>query len=182
MADYNVQITEGAGSAPMKKGNYSVTAMANGYEATTLSPSTYTAADTEGTGAFTISANGVLTIVFNETGAAGGTPVISGSVVMTDATGATQYGSPVNISATGEAVFNNVPYSSETPYVLHFVQLATDDGHNLFDGVITVNLSSENQTEYVVNSPIATQNITLADANYSGLPVAGATLVFTGEQ
>ena len=181
MANYNVQITNGAGSQQMKSGNYAVTATASGYEATTLSPTVYTATGSEGTGAFTLSANGVLTLIFNETGASGGTPVTSGTVVMTDAAGTTQYGSPVSISATGEAVFNNVPYDTETPYVLHFVQLTTDDGHNVYSGVITVNTSAATQTEYVVNAPIAAQNITLTDANYSGLPVAAATLVFTGE-
>ena len=92
MANYNVQITNGSGSENMKRGTYSVTVTANGYEATTLSPVTYTATDDEGSGSFTVSANGTLTLVFNETGAAGGTPVTSGSVVMTDAAGTTQYG------------------------------------------------------------------------------------------
>ena len=181
MANYNVQITNGSCSADMKKGTYSVTVSANGYDATSLSPTSYTATESAGTGNFTVSADGVLTLVFNETGAEGGTPVISGSVVMTDSAGTTEYGSAVNINATGQAVFNNVPYSAETPYVLYFVQKATDDNHNLYDGVITVNMASATQTEYIVNSPIAAQTFTITDANYAGLPVANATLTFTGE-
>ena len=181
MANYNVEITNGSGSAEMKKGTYSVTVVANGYEATTLSPSSYTATESAGSGSFTVSANGVLTLIFNETGASGGTPVTSGSVVMTDSTGATEYGSAVTINANGEAVFNNVPYNSGTPYVLYFVQKATDDNHNLYEGVITVNMANATQTEYVLNSPIAEQYFTLTDANYAGLPVASATMTFTGE-
>lgn len=181
MANYNVQITNGNGSENMKKGTYSVTVTAAGYEATTLSPTSYTATESAGTGTFTVSANGVLTLIFNESGASGGTPVTSGSVVMTDSTGTTEYGSEITISATGEAEFNNVPYNAETPYVLYFVQKATDAEHNVYSGVISVNMASATQTEYVQNSPIAAQTFTLTDANYSGLPVAAATLIFTGE-
>ena len=181
MANYNVQITDGSGSSAMKSGNYSVTVTANGYDATTLSPTSYTAGATAGTGNFTVSADGTLTLVFNETGAEGGTPITSGSVVMTDSTGATEYGSEITISATGEAVFNNVPYVATTGYQLYFVQKTTDDNHNLYEGVISVNMESATQTAYVLNSPIAAQTFTLTDANYAGLPVADATLTFTGE-
>ena len=181
MANYNVTITEGVGTQNMKAGTYTVTAAASGYDATSLSPTSYTATAEAGSGVFTLSANGALTLVFNETGAQGGTAVTSGSVVMTDSTGNVQYGSPVTINATGEAAFPNVPYDSGTPYVLYFKQLSTDDNHNVYSGVITVNMASASQTEYVVNSAIAAQSFTLTDANYSGLPIAAATLTFTGE-
>ena len=181
MANYNVQITNGSGSQAMKRGNYSVTVTANGYDATSLSPETYAVSDAEGTGTFTVSANGVLTLVFNETGAAGGTPVTAGSVVMTDSTGNTEYGSPVTITAQGEAVFNNVPYSSASPYALYFKQTASDDTHNPIETVISVSMSEASETQYVLNSPIAVQTFSISDVNYSGLPIADATLTFTGE-
>ena len=181
MANYNVTITNGTGSAPMKSGTYTVTASANGYDATSLSPSTYTATASAGSGAFTLSADGSLTLIFNETGAQGGTPVTSGSVVMTDSAGTTEYGSPVTIDSSGQAAFPNVPHSSESPYVLYFKQLSTDENHNIASSIITVNMSEATQTQYVENLPIATQTVTLTDANYSGLPIANATLTFTGE-
>lgn len=180
MATINVQITNGTGSESMKRGSYTVSVNANGYDSASLSPTSYTATDSEGSGAFTLSATGVLTLIFNETGAAGGTPITAGSVVMTDSTGNVQYGSPITISATGEAVFNNVPFS-ETPYVLYFTQLSSDDAHNEFVGVITVNMTDAAQTQYVLNTPIALQTFTLTDANYAGLPIADATLTFTDE-
>ena len=181
MANYNVQITIGSGSENMKKGAYSVTVSAAGYDATSLSPTSYTATESAGSGSFTVSADGVLTLVFNETGAQGGTPVTGGSVVMTDSTGSTEYGSAVTIDATGQAVFNNVPYIDGTGYQLYFVQKSSDDSHNVYSGVISVSMETATQTQYVLNSPIAAQSFTLTDANYSGLPVADATLVFTGE-
>lgn len=180
MANYNVQITNGVGSTEMKSGSYSVSVSANGYEATSLSPTSYTATAAEGSGAFTLSANGVLTIIFNETGAEGGTPVTSGSVVMTDSTGATEYGSPVSISSAGVATFSNVPYNADTPYMLYFKQISTDDNHNIYEGVFIVGMGAIAQTEYVINTPIATQSFTLTDAEY-GFPIADATLSFTGE-
>ena len=181
MANYNVQITNGSGSVDMKKGAYTVSVSAAGYDATSLSPSSYTAGETAGSGTFTVSADGVLTLIFNETGAEGGTPITSGSVVMTDSTGATEYGSEITVSATGEAVFNNVPYVSGTGYQLYFVQKTTDDNHNLYEGVISVSMESATETAYVLNSPIAAQSFTLTDANYAGLPVNNATLSFVGE-
>ena len=165
----------------MKAGNYTVTAVANGYDATSLTPSSFTATDQPGSGSFTLSADGALTLIFNETGAQGGTAVTSGSVVMTDSTGLTQYGSPVNISAEGTAVFPNVPFSAAEPLTLYFVQLSTDATHNVAEGVITVSMDANDKTIYVINSPIATQNFTLTDANYQGLPVPAATLDFVSE-
>ena len=180
MANYNVQITNGAGSESMKSGNYTVTVSATGYDATTLSPTSYTAGESAGSGTFTVSANGTLTLVFNETGAHGGTAVTSGTVVMTDSTGQTEYGSIVTIDANGQAVFNHVPYDANG-YNLYFVQKSTDAGHNVYSGVISVSMATATQTEYVLNSPIALQSFTLTDASYSGLPIASATLDFVGE-
>ncbi len=174
MANYNVTITNGTGSQAMQKGTYTVSAIANGYDTSTLTPTTFTATDSEGSASFILTANGTLTINVNETGAAGGTPITSGSIVMTDSTGNTEYGSPVNISADGNAVFANVPYGDAgTPFQLYFKQLSTDDNHNVFDGVISVSMTSQTQTVYVQNTAIALQTFTLTDGNY-GLPINGS--------
>ncbi len=178
MANYNVTITNGTGSQRMQTGTYSVTATATGYDESTLSPTTYTATDSTGSQAFTLSANGTLTFNVNETGAAGGTPITSGSVIMTDATGNTEYGTAQTIGADGNVVFNNVPYGSAgAPFRLYFKQLSTDADHNIFDGVITVDMTSQTQTEYIQNTATAEQTFTLSDATY-GLPIDG-TLNFT---
>lgn len=180
MANYNVQITDGVGSQSMQSGTYEVSVSANGYEATSLSPTTYTATAAAGSGAFTLSGNGTLTFIFNETGEEGGTPITSGSVVMTDSTGEIQYGSPVSINSSGVAVFEKVPHNLDTPYTLYFKQLSSDENHNKYEGVLTVGMGDTTQTEYILNTPIAEQSFTLNDAEY-GFPVAQATLSFTGE-
>ncbi len=177
MANYDVTITNGSGSEAMQAGTYTVSATANGYDTGTLSPTTFTATANAGSEDFTLSANGTLTFNVNETGAAGGTPITSGSIIMTDATGTTEYGQAVTIDASGNAVFANVPYGDAgTPFTLYFKQLSSDDTHNVFDGVITVQMTSATQTEYVQNTGIATQTFTLRDANYD-LPIDG-TLSF----
>ncbi len=182
MANYNVTITNGAGSQTMQAGTYNVAATAAGYDVSTLTPATYTATENAGNGAFTLAANGTLTLKVNETGAEGGTAVTGGTVVMTDSTGNTQYGNAVTIDGSGNAVFTKVPFGDgATPYVLHFKQLTSDATHNAFEGVITVNMTSNEQTEYLRNTAAAQQNFTVTDANYSGLPVNNATLEFSAQ-
>ena len=56
------------------------------------------------------------------------------------------------------------------------------ENHNIIESVIVVGMGSETQTEYLQNTPIATQNFTLTDANYSGLPISDATLNFEENQ
>ena len=179
MANYTVTITDGQGSTEMKAGTYMVSATeAFGYDTTTLSPTSYTATETTGTGTFTLSASGTLTFNVVEDGTS--TPITSGTIVMTDQTGSTQYGTIVNISSTGEAIFNNVPYGTDsTPFVLYFKQLTSDDNHNPYSGVITVSMTSATQSQNIVNTTIATQSITLTNADYDGLTIPNATLSFS---
>lgn len=184
MENYEVTILDGQGSKAMKPGSYSVSATyAPGYDMSTLGPTQYTASATQGSGAFTLSANGTLTITFNETGAQGGTPITSGSVVMTDSTGSTQYGPVVQVDSNGTATFNNVPYGSpESAYTLYFKQLTSDENHEIYPNVFTVGMGDQTQQEYVINEPISVlQNFTLTDSNYTGLPVYNAVLVFEDE-
>ncbi len=183
MANYNVTITNGTGSQTMQADTYSVSIEAQGYDPSTLTPKTYTATAEEGSGTFTVTATGTLTLTFNETGAEGGTPITAGSVVMTDATGTARYGTAKDISATGIATFNNVPYgTTDTPITLYFLQLSSDGTHNPFDGVITVSMTEQTQNQYVQNTLQALQTFTVTDATYTGLPVANATLNFTSNE
>ena len=184
MPNYNVTIINGKGSQTMETGNYNVSAIyAPGYDMTTLTPTSYTASSSSTQGAFKISATGTLTIIFNETGAEGGTPITSGTVVMTDSTGTTEYGPVINIDSNGTATFNNVPFGSEqSAYTLYFKQLSSDENHNVYPNVFTVGMGSETQTEYVLNTlKSVLQNFTLTDANYPELPVYNAALKFKNE-
>ena len=185
MANYNVTIINGSGSQTMEAGDYSVSAIyAPGYDMSSLSPTSYAASSTSETGAFTIGATGTLTIIFNETGAQGGTPITSGSVVMTDSTGATQYGPIIDIDSNGTATFNNVPFGSEqSAYTLYFKQLTSDENHNIYQNVFAVGMGDQTQTEYILNTlKSVPQNFTLIDANYPDLPVYNAVLRFENNE
>ncbi len=178
MATYNVTITNGTGSQEMVSGTYNVTATANGYDTSTLTPTTFTATAAEGSQAFTLTADGTLTFIVNDTGAAGGTPIAGGTIVMTDATGTEEYGQAVTVGADGTAVFANVPYGTTAePFQLYFKQLTAAEGYNPFEGVISVSMTAQTQTEYIQNTAAAEQTFTLRDANYD-LPIDG-TLTFT---
>ena len=182
MANYDVTITNGTGSQTMTIGEYTVSAIyAPGYEMSSLSPTTFNATSTTQTSAFTLSATGTLTIIFNETGAAGGTPITSGSVVMTNQDGTVEYGSAVQVDTNGTAVFSNVPYgSAQSAYTLYFKQLSTDATHNIYTGVFAVGMGDQTQTEYILNTlNTSVQNFTLTDANYTNLPINNAVLQFT---
>ncbi len=179
MANYSVTITNGTGSTTMQEGTYNVSVDASGYDAASLSPTTYTVTRSEGSGAFTVSAVGTLTLSFNETGASGGNPITAGSVIMTDSTGTSEYGSAVTIGTNGDAVFEYVPYGTiGEPITLYFKQLSSDGNHYVESGVISVAMNSIIKTSYVQNLPFAEQTLSLTDANYSGLNVNG-TLNFT---
>ena len=182
MANYNVSIVDGVGSEVMEPGEYTVSAIyAPGYDMSTLTPVTYNVTTAGQTGAFTLSATGTLTIIFNETGSAGGTPITGGTVVMTDVTGETQYGSVVTINNEGVATFNNVPYgSAQSAFTLYFKQLTSDENHNPYAEVFIVGMGDQTQTEYVINTPkTLAQNFTVTDANYPDMPISNATLNFT---
>lgn len=181
MATYDVTITNGQGSQSMKNGTYDVTAVsAPGYDLTTLSPTTFTATGEGATGTFTLSASGTLTINVNETGAQGGTPITSGSIIMTNQDGTEQYGQAVTISSSGDAIFSNVPFIS-TGFPLYFKQLSTDENHNIYEGIISVSMTTETQTAYVQNTTLTSQTFSLSDANYSGLKVNSASLNFVSQ-
>ncbi len=177
MATFNVSITNGTGSAQVPAGTYSASAVAFGFDDATLSPTSLTLGDSSTTSAFTVDATGTLTFTVNETGAVGGTPITSGSIVMTDSTGAVEYGSAQSISSLGECVFNNVPFGNVTTgYTLYFKQLSSDSTHEPVSGVITVNMDSNNTAQFIQNTAIASQAFTLESASYTGLPVNGGTI------
>ena len=180
--EYEITLTNGTATEPMQAGTYSVTCLsANGYDVTSLQPTTCTVTQQEGTFNFTLLANGTLNIEVNETGAAGGTPITSGTLVMTDATGTENYGTAT--ITDGVATFSNVPFGAEgSPFTLYFKQTATDAQHNLYVGVITVEMTASTQLVYVENPPIAAQQVNLTDATYQGLPVPSATIQLTGQQ
>ena len=179
MANYPVTITNGAGSANLPAGGYSVTATITGYNGA-LTPSTYTATTGTGSQAYTLAATGTLTLTVNETGASGGAAITSGTFIRCNLAGDITYGTAKTVSATGICEFDHVPYGTVgSPVVFYVKQLTSDTTHSIQTGVITVNMNSQTMGQYVQNPPAAKQDFTLADQYYSGLNLDG-TMDFTG--
>lgn len=181
MSQYVVTITNGAGSQRLPTGAYDVTASVTGYTGL-LDPTTFTATGSPGSEDFTVAAEGTLTLVINETGASGGTPITSGTFIRCNSDGSTTYGTAKTVSAIGECVFDHVPYGTGVaPYAFYVKQLTSDGSHNFDTAPITIDMASTTQTNYVLNALAALQSFTLVDAYYSGLNVSGS-MTFDGPQ
>lgn len=170
----DITITDGCGSAVVANGTYTVTANAAGYDNTSITPSSVNITQGTDTYAFTIAANGTLTIHVTEEGTAGGTPIASAAFVRTDKAG-TQYGPVITSDASGNAIFENVPFGTGAPPV-YFRQTASDGAHEFVDTLQSIALTTQTQTMEIQNSAGSTRTINLTDSNYEKLPIENATL------
>lgn len=171
---YNININNGTGTVNAVDGTYSVTASANGYNNTSINPTEITV-NGASTHAFTISASGTLTIHVSEDGTQSGTSVVGAKFIRCDRSGNT-YGTEIETNSEGNAVFSNVPYASENAPLIFYKQTASDGSHNFSDALSQIALTSETGIVEVKNESAATQTVTLADANYSGLMIESAQL------
>jgi len=176
--DKQVIITNGVGTLDLINGTYSVTANVNGYDNTSVDPSSLTITDGVNSYDITISATGVLTLHVSEDGTSSGTPVVGATFVRTDASG-NEYGSAITSDSNGDAVFNNVPYSQTDAPVIYYKQTASDGNHEFDSTVQNTTLTTSTSTVEVENLLGATRTINLTDANYQNLPIGSATLTLS---
>ena len=173
-----VNITNGSGSAELINGSYTVTAEVNGYDNTSINPSSITVVAGTNSYAFTIEATGTLTLHVTEDGTSTGTPIIGATFIRTDSLG-NEYGTAITTDASGDAVFSNVPYAATNAPLIYYKQTASDGDHEFDNTVQNTSLTTDTATVQVENVPGATRTITLTDANYSNLPIESATLTMT---
>lgn len=176
--DKQVIITNGVGTSDLINRTYSVTANVNGYDNTSVDPSSLTITDGVNSYDITISATGVLTLHVSEDGTSSGTPVVGATFVRTDASG-NEYGSAITSDSNGDAVFNNVPYSQTDAPVIYYKQTASDGNHEFDSTVQNTTLTTSASTVEVENLLGATRTINLTDANYQNLPIESATLTLS---
>ena len=170
-----VNIVNGVGTESLINGTYSVTSLANGYDNTSINPSSVTVDAQTNTYSFTIAANGTLTLHVSEDGTASGTPIVGATFIRTDSSG-TEYGST---DASGNAVFANVPYDATNAPTIYYKQTASDGNHEFDSTVQSTTLTTQTATLEITNAPGATRTINLTDANYANLPIVSATLELT---
>ncbi len=170
-----INIVDGVGTSEIINGDYTVTAEVNGYDNTTINPASVSIVDGTNTYAFTIAADGTLTIHVTEDGTTTGVPVVGATFIRTDATG-TEYGSVVTSDTNGDAVFDNVPYDATNAPVIYYKQTASDGEHEFSTDVQNTSMTASTSTVEIINARGANRTINLTDANYSGLPVDSGTI------
>lgn len=176
--DKQVIITNGVGSIDLINGSYNVAADVNGYDNTSIDPTSVTVDAATTSYSFTISATGTLTLHVTEDGTSTGTPVVGATFIRTDAEG-NEYGSVITTDSTGNAVFNNVPYDATNAPAVYYKQTASDGDHEFDNTVQSTTLTTQTSTVEVINQPGASRTINLTDANYESLPIGSATLTLT---
>lgn len=174
----SITITNGVGTADIINGTYNISAQVDGYNNSTINPSSVTIDSTTNTYSFTIAANGTLTLHVTEDGTASGTPVVGATFVRTDSTG-TEYGTVITSDSNGDAVFNNVPYNTTLAPTIYYKQTASDGEHEFDDEIQSTTMTTQTQTIQIENEKGATRTLTLTDANYENLPIENGTITFS---
>ena len=170
-----ITITNGSGSEQIINGTYQVTAEVNGYDNSSINPSSVVVDAGTNDYAFTIESAGTLTLHVSDDGTSSGNPIVGATFVRTDASGNT-YGDPITTDTSGNAVFNHVPFADTNAPTIYFKQTASDGDHEFVNTVQNVTMTTSTSTLEIENLPGALRTLTLTDANYTNLPIESATL------
>ena len=171
MARHTIPITNGKGSIELVAGIYNATAIAGGYDASTLNPKSVTIIDGTDTYAFTISAKGILTLHVTDTGDPNtGVQIVGAKFIRTDSTG-TIVGNEITTNEDGNAVFNNVPFAETGSTAIYYKQISSDGGHTFEDTVKSIIMTEENETVQITNPPAPVRNFTLMDESFPNIPI-----------
>ena len=174
-----VTITNGTGTTDLINGNYNVTANVNGYDNSTIDPSSITVDESTNSYAFTIAATGTLTLHVTDSGTTTGNPIVGATFVRTDENG-TEYGTSITTDSNGDAIFNNVPFAATDAPLIYYKQTSSDGDHEFSTSVQSTSMTTDTATIQIQNEIGATRTINLTDANYQSLPITG-TLTLNNE-
>lgn len=171
-----ISITNGKGSLELDNGTYSVSATVAGYDSSTIDPTSQEITEGVDSYNFTISATGTLTLHVTDDGTEIGVPIVGATFIRCDSEGTT-YGTEITTDDEGNAVFNNVPFSTEgdAPNI-YYKQTASDGEHTFNSDLQTVTLEAETHTIEIENPMAASREFNLTDAYYEGLPIADGSL------
>ena len=173
-----ITIVNGSGTSNLVNGTYSVTSNTNGYNDISINPSSINVVAGTNTYNFTIAATGTLTLHVSEDGTSTGTPIVGATFIRTDSSG-TEYGSLITTDSSGNAVFNNVPFSDTNAPTIYFKQTASDGEHEFVNTVQNTTMTTSTSTLEITNALGTLRTISLTDANYQNLPIESASLTLT---
>ena len=177
MARHTIPITNGKGSIELVTGEYNVSAVAGGYDSSTLNPQNVTIIDGTDTYAFTISAKGVLTLHVTDTGNPDtGVQIVGAKFIRTDSAG-TIVGNEITTNDDGDAVFNNVPFAESGSTAIYYKQISSDGGHTFDDTVKSIVMTKASETVQITNPTAPVRNITLMDASFPNIPIIDGQII-----
>lgn len=175
---YSINIVNGVGTGEVLDGTYTVTANVEGYDNTSIDPSSLTVVEGTNEYSLSISATGTLTLHVTEDGTSGGVPVVGATFYRTSLDGTT-YGNPIVTDSSGNAVFNNVPFSSASTINIYFKQTTSDGNHSFDDSVKTISLTESTLTSEIINLPAVTRTFNLTDKNYDNLVIDSGSITLS---
>lgn len=182
MARHTIPITNGKGSIELVTGKYKATAVVEGYDVSTLNPTSVDIIDSTDTYAFTISAKGTLTLHVTDTGDPNtGVQIVGAKFIRTDSTG-TIVGNEITTNDDGNAIFNNVPFAESGSTAIYYKQIASDGGHTFDDNVKSIVMTEASETVQITNPTAPVRNFTLMDASFPNIPIIDGQIILEDNQ
>ncbi len=175
---YVINISNGSGTGRVLNGQYSVAADVTGYNNASVLPATQDVTARTNSYAFTIASTGTLTLHVTEDGTAGGTPIVGAAFARCDS-GGTTYGAAVTSDASGNAVFDFVPFAATGAPLIYYKQTASDGDHEFDPSLVNTTMTTSAQTIEVTNSLAAMRTLSMTDANYANLPIASGSITLS---
>lgn len=174
---HTVNIKDGTGKIKIVNGTYKVSASAAGYDSDSLNPQSIFIVEGTNEYTFNITASGTLTLHVTETGESSGVQVVGAKFIRTDINGTT-IGKDVTTNSDGDAIFQNVPFSSNQAAEIYIKQLSSDGAHTFEETVRTIKMSNDAETIQITNPQAAERTISLVDTNYVNIPVKDGQIIF----
>ena len=177
MARHTIPITNGKGSIELVTGTYNATALADGYDASTLNPQSVTIIDGTDTYAFTISAKGVLTLHVTDTGNPDtGVQIVGAKFIRTDSTGNT-LSEEIITDTDGNAKFSNIPFATSGNVTIYYKQITSDGGHTFDDTVKSIVMNEQNKIVEITNPEAPLRDFTLTDASFPNVVISDGQII-----
>lgn len=179
MAKHLIPITNGKGSKTLTNGTNTVEAEVLGYDNASIDPTSIEIQEGNNSYTLQIAATGTLTLHVSDDGTDVGVPIIGATFKRCDSEG-NEYGDEVTSDDSGNAVFNNVPYSeTETPPTIYIKQTSSDGEHIFTDTLKEIVMNTETHTEEIVNVEAAEREFTITDKNYENLPISDGNITLS---
>lgn len=175
---YVINISDGTGSGRVLNGEYTVSSNVTGYNNASILPATQEITAGTNSYAFTIASTGTLTLHITEEGTVGGTPVAGATFARCDS-GGTTYGTAITSDASGNAVFNYVPFAATSAPLIYYKQTASDGDHEFDSSLVNTAMTDSTLTIEVTNTLAAMRVIAMTDAHYDNLPIVSGEITLS---